>query len=106
LETKSQAGLALGPAVRSRRAEIRRAIAAGDVDVAELVAGDGDQAVETDALAMLVHQLVGAAQLGAMGTAHVLASLPRPLAERGRLADLTVQQRLALAAKIREESDR
>lgn len=52
------AGLARGPQVRSQRAAVRRAIVAGDLDVAELIAGDGDETIEAIALDMTLEQLL------------------------------------------------
>ncbi|HSX21987.1 MAG TPA: hypothetical protein VLE97_04335, partial [Gaiellaceae bacterium] len=87
------------------RAALRRALAAGDVDVGELVAGDGDEAHERTALRMTVTELLEASPATCERTV-ALAGAARLDTLNVRLGELTTARRRTLAAAIRLEARR
>lgn len=96
------AALARGPEVRSIRASVRRAIAAGTIDVAALLHGDADESVETIALEMRIDQLVGA--VTGVGDTTIRKVCADAGVDRDvRLHQLTIARRRALADAIRKE---
>lgn len=101
---RNTTGLALGTQVRSRRAALKRRIAAGEVDVPALLDGKGDEVDERLALDMPALQLVTAMpaitdrqiqELLAAGFAVALHSTTR-------LGYLTLNERRHLAKALRE----
>lgn len=101
-------GLARGTEVRSRRAELKNRIRAGDVDVPALLDGRGDEADEKTALDMPVYVLALATP-GVSESALVDLSLSGhafSLHASTRLAHLTIRQRQQLAAALRKEINR
>lgn len=104
IHDRSRAGLARGPQVRSRRAEIRRAIAAGQIDVPALLEGAGDQTIEIDVLAMSAYDVVANVPgLDRAGLERVLDG--RRIYTHTRVGDLTVRTRRAIADSIRKETE-
>lgn len=103
---RQTAGLQLGNAVKSRRAQIKRAIAAGQIDVPALLEGAGDEEVEREALGMKVADLVSAIDgIGDVTVLKVLIQSEIIIASQ-RLADLTTERRRRLAAEIRKETQK
>lgn len=102
---RDTSGLALGTEVRSRRADLKKRIKAGDVDVPTLLDGLGDEADERTALDMAVYVLAHAMP-GVSESALVDLSLNGfafSLHASTRLAHLTIRQRQTLAAALRKE---
>lgn len=103
--TRDTSGLARGTEVRSRRADLKRRIREGEVDVPALLDGVGAQEDERIALDMPVYQLALAAP-GVGESALVDLALQGFVVElhaSTRLAHLTIQQRQTLAAALRKE---
>jgi hypothetical protein len=101
---RNTSGLALGTAVRSRRAALKKRIAAGEVDVAQLLDGKGDEADERLALDMPAVQLVAAMPGVNEGTIQDLLrrGFAVALHTTTRLGYLTLNERTALARALRE----
>lgn len=96
-----QRGLALGTPVRSRRAALKRAIAADAIDVALLLEGDVDEATEQIALGMRIADLVNAVPgVGHEAAGRVLEG-GNPMS---RLGELTTARRRQLAEQLRKET--
>lgn len=98
---RQTSGLSLGSLVASDRAALRRAIAQRQVDLADLIAGDGPEPVELTALPMTLRRLIGALGvtldesrlLDAAGTTTMERQLrDLPVAARRRLADALRRQ--------------
>lgn len=88
--------------VRSRRAEIKRRIKAGEIDVPALLEGDAGEDVETTALEMAVTSLIAAIDgIGLVAVGRICGDLP--IHAHTRLNSLTIAQRRALAERIRKE---
>lgn len=98
-----QAGLARGPATRTRHGSIRRMIRDGLVDLPTLLVGDGDDGIETESLKITIGSLVRAVP----GLATDAATLERVLdgdAESRRMGELSTRRRKRLADTIRRET--
>lgn len=93
---------ARGTAVRSRRAALKRAIRTGDVDVADLFAGDVDQDLEQVALEMTLEQLLEAQHGWGPGRTEELleAALEQP-APGKRLGNMPTAARRKVAEALR-----
>ena len=99
---REQAGLALGPQVRSRRASVRAAIAERRVSLAELLLGELP-AVEEIALGMRVDALIGAVPgIGDPTCAAILRAADVEAHER--LGALTLQRRRSLLEALKKET--
>ena len=101
---RDTSGLALGTAVRSRRAALKKRIAAGEVDVPQLLDGQGDEADERLALDMPALQLVTA--MPEIRERHIQTLLEAGFAiqlhSTTRMGYLTIKQRRQLAKALRE----
>jgi hypothetical protein len=102
-EDRQRAGLALGAPTRSARAALRRALNDGDVDVAKLVAGDGDESDEGTALGMTIASLLEASPATCERTV-ALAAAAGLETLNVRLCELTTARRRQLAAAIGSET--
>lgn len=103
---RDTSGLALGTEVRSRRADLKRRIKEGSVDVPALIQGDGSEDDERVALDMPVLRL--AIVMPGITTDQLLELSKNGFAFElhltTRLGHLTVRQRRALAAALRKET--
>lgn len=102
---RQRAGLALGAPTRAARAALRRALAAGTIDVAQLVAGEGDEDNERTALKMTIAELLEASPATCERTV-ALAGTVRLDTLNVRLNELTTVRRRELAAAITSEATR
>lgn len=102
---RQRAGLALGAPTRTARAALRRALGAGEIDVGELVAGDGDEEHERTALRMTVTELLEASPATSERTIALAAAVELETLNM-RLNELTTACRRELAAAIRSEARR
>lgn len=95
------AGLERGTQVRSRRAALKRAIAAGDVDLPDLLRGGQAEAFEEVALDMRIDDLVRSVPgIGVTGAAAIVDP------HHGcRLSALTIRRRNQIAKAIGKETD-
>ena len=99
--TGPRAGLALGNQAKSERAAVRTRIAAGDVDVRQLLHGDGDEDTERTALQMPVAQLIAAVPgIGPDAADRILTGRCGPTR---RLGELTTRARRGIADSLDKE---
>lgn len=94
-----------GTEVRSRRADLKKRIRAGDVDIPDLLEGKGNEEDERTAMDMPV-VVLSIAQPGITETSLVDLSLNGfafELHMTTRLGHLTIRQRADLAAALRKE---
>lgn len=97
------AALARGTEVRSRRAELKRRVAAGRLDLERLLRGDAQEADETTALDIRVGELLRAIPGIGETTADAIVDAT-PCGLDARLGTLTLKRRLALADALRKET--
>lgn len=90
-----------GPAAISRRAALKRGIAAGEIDLPAVLKGTADEGVESEAMAMRVADLVAA--VPGIGDDTVDRILSARAGARTKLCDLTIAARRAIAEAIRSE---
>lgn len=96
------AGLARGPATRQRHGEIRGLIRDGRVYLPRLLVGDGDDAIETEALRIGIGSLVRAVpRLG--NDPGTLERVLDGIAESRRMGELSTRTRKRLAETITRE---
>lgn len=94
---------AAGTAARSRRAELKRKIQRGEVDLAALLAGTADERDETVALDMRVFDLVRSIDGVGPETTTRLLGVAAIRADQ-RLAQITLRRRRQLGDAIRKET--
>lgn len=99
--TGPRAGLALGNEAKSARAAIRKRVAAGDIDVAQLLLGDAAEDIERVAMEMPVATLLQA--VPGVGPDAVDRMLTGRCGPRRRLGELTTRARRGIADSLKKE---
>lgn len=94
---------ARGTEVRSRRAHLKNAIKAGEVDLAGLLDGAAPEGLETVALEMRVDALLGAVSGVGWETMRRVCAAAAVRPEQ-RLSELTIRRRRAIADALRKET--